>query len=259
MVVAIIQARTGSSRLPNKVLMDLSGKPVLIQLVERLKFSQKIEKIIIVTTVGANDDMIEKLCYDNGIECFRGSEEDVLDRYYQAYKRLNLSEEDILLRITGDCPLIDPELVDQVIQFYSEGAYDYVSNGIEPTFPDGLDTEVFNGKILTQTWEKACLKSEREHVTAYIRNQKDSYKIGSFKGKVDLSGLRWTLDEVEDYDFIKEIYDALYSPGSFFSTIQVLDYIEKHPAVVEKNKKFTRNEGYLKSIKEDKILDRREI
>lgn len=259
MVVAIIQARTGSSRLPNKVLMDLSGKPVLIQLVERLKFSKKIEKIIIVTTVKTNDNVIEKLCYDNGIECFRGSEEDVLDRYYQAYRKFNLSEADILLRITGDCPLIDPELVDQVIQFYSEGAYDYVSNAIEPTFPDGLDTEVFNGKILAQSWEKSCLKSEREHVTAYIRNQKDKYKIGSFKGKVNLSGLRWTLDEVEDYEFIKEIYAALYRSGSFFSTAQILDYIEKYPVIVEKNKKFIRNEGYLKSVKEDNSLDWREI
>lgn len=257
MIVAMIQARMGSTRLPNKVMMDLSGKPAIVQLINRLKYSKRIDKIIVVTTNHKADDVIEKICKEINLEYFRGSEEDVLDRYYKAYKENKLNENDTIIRITGDCPLIDPELLDKVVDFYNEGKYDYVSNAIEPTFPDGLDTEVFRGKALEEAWLNASLKSEREHVTVYIRNHIETYKIGSYKGSKDLSNLRWTLDEIEDYEFIKEIYDALYKENEIFLMNQIEEYIKLNPQIVEKNIKFARNEGYQKSISKDEILDRR--
>ena len=256
MIYAIIQARTGSRRLPNKVLMEFCNKPNLYHVYQRVRKSKAIDKIIIATTDKLDDDRVCQLCLDNKIDCFRGNEEDVLDRFYQCCVRFDAHPDDIIVRITADCPLIDPYLVDRVIDFYIKSNCDYASNTVEPTYPDGLDVEVFSFRALKRAWEHACLSSEREHVTPYIRNNSEFFKIGSFKNDIDLSHYRWTLDEIEDYQFINIIYENLYNENRVFTTEEVLRFLKNNSELEGINSRYIRNEGYLKSLTEDNKLEK---
>ncbi len=251
MILGIIQARTGSHRLPGKIFLELSGKPNLYHVYNRVKMSAFIDNIIIATTNEDTDDRVFEFCSKKKINCFRGSESDVLDRFYQCCLQWGVSEYDTVVRITADCPLIDPVIIDEVIQYYENYKYDYVSNAIEPTYPDGLDVEVFSFFALKKSWENATLVSEREHVTPFIRKHSELFKIGSYKNKVNLSHLRWTLDEIEDYQLITEIYKNLYSTEKVFLTEEVLAFLRDNPNLNAINSKFSRNEGYLKSIEKD--------
>lgn len=259
MICAIIQARMGSTRLPGKVMMDLCGSPVLEHVVNRLNQSKLIDKIIIATSTGSNNQPIIDFCQKNNVGCFVGSEDDVLDRYYKTAIDNNMKDNDIVIRITSDCPLIDPFVVDKVIEEHISNNNDYTTNVIECTYPDGLDCEVFNFSVLKDTWVNANLSSQREHVTLYIRDNPDKFKLGNVKNDVDLSDLRWTLDEEEDFIFINEIYKNIYTKDSFFTMEDVLDLIDKKPELLEINSKFTRNEGLIKSLKEDVDLGSRNV
>lgn len=255
MIIAIIQARTGSSRLPGKIFMEFSGKPNLHHVYNRVQRSNKIDTIVIATTDKKTDDPVFEFCAKENINCFRGSEDDVLDRFYQCCKQWDLSENDIIVRITADCPLIDPIIIDEVIAFFEENQYDYVSNSMEPTYPDGLDVEVFSFAALEKSWEAAKLLSEREHVTPYIRNNEALFKIGSYKSNTDLSHCRWTLDEIEDYQLIDEIYKNLYSEDKIFTIEDILAFLNDNPQLKMINNKYARNEGYLKSLEKDKEIE----
>lgn len=231
--------------------MEFSNKPNLYHVYHRVKKSERIDRIVIATSNEEKDELVFEFCIKENINCFRGSEDDVLDRFYQCSKQFGLIENDILVRITADCPLIDPGVIDEVIEYFEKNQYDYVSNVIEPTYPDGLDVEVFTFSALKKSWNNAVLNSEREHVTPYIIKNDVIFRIGSYKNKTDLSNFRWTLDEIEDYEFINTIYKSLYRPDAFFSTNDVLLFLKNNPKLNEINNKHARNDGYLKSLKKD--------
>nr|WP_320026571.1 glycosyltransferase family protein [uncultured Acetobacterium sp.] len=255
LILGLIQARTGSTRLPGKIFMEFSGKPDLFHVYNRANKSKMIDKVIIATTDEKSDDRVLEYCKKENIECFRGSEDDVLDRFYQCCKQQGLSKKDMVVRITADCPLIDPFIIDQVIKYFLENDFDYLSNALEPTYPDGLDVEVFLFSALEKSWEEAKLPSEREHVTPYIRNNEQLFKIGSYKNSTDLSHYRWTLDEIEDYQLISIIYEKLYSQDDVFNTEDILSFLNDNPQLIEINNKYARNEGFLKSLEADKKIE----
>ena len=248
-VVAIIQARMSSSRLPGKVLMPLANKPVLAHIVERLSYCKMIEKIVVATTDEVSDDLVADYCANNNIDCYRGSLEDVLDRYYQTAK---IHHADPIVRITGDCPVIDPVVVDAVITGYLSGEYDCYGLGGE--FPDGLDCTVFSFSAIEKAWKEAKLQSEREHVGPYIENNPHLFRNGALELFQGLTQHRWTLDEPNDYKLLSKIFDELYRPDTPFLTHEILQFIQNNPELSVINSKIVRNEGYLKSLQEDKVI-----
>jgi len=246
--LCILQARMGSIRLPGKVLMKVSGIPLLEYQIKRLWLAKKIDKIVVATSVDKKNDRIEKLCKKIGVECFRGSEDDVLDRFYQC--SLSYPQYNNIIRVTGDCPLIDPVVVDETITFFEENNYDYVSNALKPTWPDGLDTEVFKKSILQETAQNAQLPSDREEVNEYIFRQK-KYKKGNLAAPHDWSHFRLTVDEKEDFEVIKFLIENSKITDGFLKHISVLT---KYPEIMLKNVYIKRNEGLLKTLEKDKMF-----
>lgn len=247
----IIQARTGSNRLPNKVLKELCGKPMLEHIIERVKICQNVGHIIVATTVKDNDAAIVALCEKMGIECYRGSEEDVLDRYYQA---ACAHKPDNVVRVTADCPLIDSALIDDIIAIHINGDYDYTSNTLVETYPDGLDVEVFKYSALEKAWKEAALASEREHVTPYIKF-KGEFKRHSVERSPSLAEKRWTVDTDKDFKVVSQIYNALYMDKQYFGTEEILQFIDKNKEIEMINSDIMRNEGYQKSLANDYIVN----
>lgn len=231
-VVAIVQARMGSTRLPGKVMLDLLGEPVLVRDVNRLRRSKMLDEIVIATTNFPADDPIVSLCKERGWRYFRGDENDVLDRYYQAARACNA---DVIVRITSDCPMIDPEVVDQVIRaFLDIPGIDYVSNILPPrTFPRGLDTEVMTFKALERAWAEDKDPKLREHVTPYIYRNLEKFQVHGIFNDMDLSSHRWTLDTPDDLLFIQTVYE--HFGNDLFNWVNVLDYLDEHPEVVKIN------------------------
>jgi len=232
--VAIVQARMRSTRFFGKVLEDIEGKPMLWQVINRLRHSRLLHDIVVATSVNHQDDVIEEFCKTGNICYFRGSENDVLQRYYNAATKF---EAELIVRVTSDCPLIDPNVVDRVISSYLENSenYDYASNTIKRTYPRGLDTEVFPYKILERCYEKATRGYEREHVTAYIYEHPDMFILLNVENNQNLSHLRWTVDEELDLRFVREIYKRLNKRNSFFME-DILRVLEKEPSLSEINK-----------------------
>jgi spore coat polysaccharide biosynthesis protein SpsF len=222
---------------------------MLLRQIERIERATLIDRFILATSSDPSDDPVEKLCRENNIHCVRGSLNDVLDRFYQASLPLN---PDHVVRLTGDCPLADPVVIDQVISFHLQGGFDYTSNTFIPTFPDGLDVEVFRFSCLHQAWKEAKLPSQREHVTPFIHQQPDRYKIGSVTNLIDLSQLRWTVDEQDDFELVTMIYEALYPRNPMFSMQDVLNLLDEKPQLKVYNTHFKRNEGFQKSLAEDR-------
>jgi len=249
--VALIQARMTSSRLPGKVLQDIGGCPMLLRVVDRVKQAKTIDSVAVITSVHESDDDIKKYCKDNGIPCFRGNLDDVLDRYYKAALHFHA---DIVVRITADCPLLDPEIVDRVVGIFNNGDYDYVSNTLECTYPDGLDTEVFRFVTLEKAWQEAGLKSEREHVTAYIYKHPQLFRLGVVKHPEDLSALRWTVDTLPDLEFARAVYTNF--TDNHFGMEDILRFINEHPEIAALNSGQERNEGYQKSLREDMTIEK---
>ena len=250
-VLAIVQARMSSSRLPGKVLRPLLGQPMLERQIERLRRSKGIERLIVATSTDGSDHPIEQLCIRIGLPCFRGSLNDVLDRYYQAACRFG---GEVIVRLTGDCPLIDPEIIDRGIAFFLEGAYHYVSNTIERTFPIGLDTELFRIADLREAWSLAVLPSEREHVTPYFHNHPEKYTIGQFRHSENLSHHRWTVDEPADFEFVSRVYEALYPSNPCFTTAQVLELLRRRSDLTKINYDIVHGAGWTKSLMADEIF-----
>ena len=230
-IVAIIQARMGSSRLPGKVSMDLGGETVLGRVVRRLQRSRHISKIVVATTTVPADEVIVAECDRLEVLCFRGSEHDVLDRYYQA-ARANAA--DALVRVTSDCPLIDPELVDETVEVFRDEHADYASNVFPRTYPRGLDTEVFSFDALDRAWREAREAHQREHVTPYLYEHPQIFKLASLSGAADYSRYRWTLDTREDLELLRAIYSR-FDGRDDFSWQEVLCLMEREPELADLN------------------------
>jgi len=231
---AIIQARMTSTRLPGKVLMDIEGKPMLWHVVNRLKFSEKLDDIILAIPNTKKNNILEKFAKDNKVKYFRGSEEDVLSRYYKTAKKFKC---DLIVRITSDCPLIDPQIVDLVIEKHLKLNADYTSNTLKRTFPRGLGVEVFNFKVLKKAQKEAKEDYQREHVTPYIYEHPEIFELQNIeaKGKFRRPDLRLTVDTKEDLQLIKEIYSYLYKPRQIFYTEEIIDLLDKHPELIKIN------------------------
>lgn len=248
MIGAIVQARMGSTRLPEKVMRQVLGRPLLFYLIERLRSSKMIEKIVLATTVNPNDQIIADYAKEQGIAVYRGSEADVLDRYYQAAKENGL---DTIVRITADCPMHDPQIMDEVIKrFVDVPESDFVATG--PTYPEGFDVEVFSFKALSEAWNEAKLISEREHVTPYIKKLADKFKIEILSFEPDLSHLRLTVDEEVDFQVIKGLMERLYKPDRLFGLKDLLQLYGSEPEMFQLNQHVVRNEGYFHSLLKDK-------
>ncbi len=248
--VAIIQARMGSSRLPGKVLMKVAGRELLSYMLERVVAAKSVAMALVATTTNPKDDPIVAFCERNKISVFRGDENDVLDRYYCAAQTV---KPDVVVRLTSDCPLIDPKIIDAVVKAHRAAGDDYTANTAPPlgTYPDGMDVEVFSFAALTRAWKEAQLPSEREHVTFYF------WKTGLFKtSRVDLheslSSFRLTVDYPEDLAVVTAVLGALYANNSLFTMRQVIDFLNAHPSIRERNAFIGWNQGWKPALEKDR-------
>jgi spore coat polysaccharide biosynthesis protein SpsF len=252
-IVAIIQARMSSTRLPGKVLADICGKPMLHYVLSRAGQASTLSLLAVATSDQATDNVIVDFCQTNHVPCVRGNRDDVLDRYYHAAKYF---QADAVVRLTADCPLLDPAIIDKVVETFVAQRFDYVSNTVEPTYPDGLDTEVVTWKALERSWHEAYLPSEREHVSPYIIKNPGLFRIGSVKHNQNLSYLRWTVDQWEDLELIRQIYRHLgHNPN--FGLDDVVNLFREHPELTLINAGIDRNEGYFKSLQLDALTVRK--
>jgi spore coat polysaccharide biosynthesis protein SpsF len=231
-VVAIIQARMCSTRLPGKVLLDLAGASVLSRVLERVRRTDSIDEVVVATTDRPSDDVIVQECLRYQIPVFRGQEEDVLDRYYRAAVSANA---DVVVRITSDCPLIDPEITGKTVRAFLAERPDYASNCMVRSYPRGLDTEVMTLHALERTWRKATQPYERAHVTPYIYEHPGEFKLLSVTGEADYSGHRWTVDTPEDLEFVRSVYARLNHLNQF-SWRDVLDLMQREPELAGLNR-----------------------
>jgi spore coat polysaccharide biosynthesis protein SpsF len=249
-VVGIIQARMSSRRLPSKVLLPLAGEPVLAHVVKRTRACPLIEEVWVATSTDPSDDAIEEWARGYGVNCARGSLNDVLDRYVQTAR---VAKADAVVRITADCPALDSDVLTEVVRGFVSGSYDLF--GLTGEFPDGLDCSVFSTKALERAWAEAKLPSEREHVGPYIEKHPELFKLGGlnkFEG-MGLGHHRWTLDEPEDYELLTRIFDS-FPPDTIFQANDVLNLLRSNPNWLEINKQIRRNEGYARSLEEDKAV-----
>lgn len=242
--VIIDQARMTSTRLPEKVMKEVLGKPLLEYQIERLRGANEADEVVIATTTNNTDQPIVELCNRLEVAYYRGSEEDVLSRYYEAATEFGA---DIVVRVTSDCPLIDPAIVDKVIKHYKDNrdSYDYVSNTLTRTYPRGMDTEVFSYKVLHDAFYNAKEQPEREHVTPYICWQPECFRLGNVSNHENQSQYRWTVDQIEDFLLIENIIKALYPNNPQFNMTDVLILLKENPKWVKLNagveqKKITR-------------------
>lgn len=247
-IVAVIQARTDSTRLPGKVLVNLKDKPVIEHVYNRVSASNLIHKTFVATTTLDSDNKLSQFCKNNNINLFRGSADDVLDRYYQLCKSLDVEH---IVRITADCPVIDPRVIDYVIKIHLKGDFDYTSNTLEVPYPDGQDVEVFKFSSLEKAWKESILFSEREHVTPYIKFNEGIFNIKKVFLEEDCSFYRWTLDEKEDLELIEVFYEKLYDKNPFFGMEDLILLNKENKDLLNINKMHIREEGYKKSLKND--------
>ena len=243
----IVQARMGSTRLPGKVLMEvIEGKPVLYYVINQLKYCKSFEKLIIATTTLPEDDKIVQFCIDNNVNYFRGDPKNVLERHYRCAEKFSLST---IIRMPSDKPLLDPEVVDKVVETFNANSYDYVTNFLPPTFPSGTEVEVLSFDSLKKSWEKVTLPSEKEHVTAYIYNHRDSFKIFNLVNSENLSNFRWAVDRIEDLRLVREIVSRIHKSPILIKDI--LKLFKNEPSLIEINRQVDGNDGNARSEKED--------
>ena len=231
-IICIIQARTTSTRLPNKVLLDLKGKTILQHIIERVEKSELIDKVVIATTINETDDKIEELCKNLGVDYFRGSENNVLSRYYECAKKYN---PDYVIRVTSDCPCIDYKVLNKLIIKHLDENNDYTSNSLERSFPHGLDCEIFSFKLLEEANMNAIDNFEKEHVTPYMYRTRKDLKISQLIYDKDYSKIRITVDTKEDYELMTVLYDYLYLEDSYFDTEDIIDFFNKRPYLSKLN------------------------
>lgn len=250
MIGCIIQARMGSTRLPKKILKNLdNNKTVLEYVLSQISQSKLIDKIVLATTTLSEDDIVSDFGKNMGFDVFRGDSVDVLDRYYQCAKKFNFQ---VIVRITSDCPLIDPEITDDIINHFDSKKYDYVCNTQPRTFPQGTETEVFSFSSLESAWKNAKLPSEREHVTPFFYNNPKQFRILNVKNTEDLSNLRWCIDREEDFQVVKDIVSKITNRPIL--TKHILEIVESDSDIFQKNKHISIFEGYNKSLKNDPDL-----
>lgn len=249
--LALIQARCGSTRLPNKVLADLSGKTDLQWVIERVNRSKYVDEVMVITSIEKNNLPLIKLCTELDTRVFVGSEEDVLDRYYQAAK---LVKPEYVIRITADCPMFDWRYLDMAIEEMDDNV-DYLTEFTE-TFPDGLDIEIIKYSVLCEAWKEANMQSEREHVTQYIRKHPEKYNMKNIECPIkDIGSKRWTLDEDRDYAMISKVYEHFISLGKEdFLTEDILEFLKINPEIEMLNSDIERNEGLKKSLTNDSVV-----
>jgi spore coat polysaccharide biosynthesis protein SpsF len=249
-VLAILQARSSSSRLPRKVLKPILGVPMILRQIERELAVDLIDKLVVATSTDSSDDILVRTLEENNISVYRGSLDNVLDRFYQCSI---LFKPEHIVRLTADCPLADPGVIDHVIQEHLEMDVDYTTNCSPPTWPDGLDVEIMKFTALASAWREAELPSELEHVTPFIRNHPKRFLQHNVANKRDISNLRWTVDEPEDLKFVREIYQRLYPTKCLFDYHDILNCLENNHSLSDINSKFNRNEGSLSSYKKDLV------
>ena len=239
-IIAIVQARSGSKRFPNKIMKKINGKSIIELLLNRISLSKKINKVILATTVLKEDDILSNYVESIGYHVFRGSEKNVLSRYHNAAEKYKA---DVILRITGDCPLVDPIIIDKAINIFLEKNVDYVSNVNPSTYPDGMDIEVFTFKTLQKIYKKSNDDRQKEHVTTYLREEKNNeFKKINFNNSTDLSNIRLTIDEPEDFEVIKKIYEY-FEPKKNFNLEDIMQIYKKYPKIFENNKHINRDTG----------------
>lgn len=251
-IVAIIQARMSSTRLPGKVLSEIAGTPMLARIIARVSATPDIDEIVLATTLAPEDNVLAEWMFSNyrNEKCFRGNADDVLDRYYQCAK---LHHADLIVRITADDPLKDASIIQKAINFfYADPSLDYCSNTIKPTYPEGLDIEVFKFSALEVAWKAARLQSEREHVTPFIWKNTSIFNLKNFEYERNLSTWRWTVDKPVDLIFMNKIHDRFVG-DPLVKFEKIIDYLDKNPSLLEINDGTIRNEGYLKSINEERL------
>ncbi len=249
-VVAIVQARMGASRLPGKVLEDIAGEPMLVRVVDRVRAAKKIDEVVVATSDRPADDAVAALCKERGLTCFRGHETDVLDRFYRAAESAKATT---VVRITADCPLMDPAVIDRVVG--ASSGVDYAANVLRYTYPDGLDVEVFTFDSLARAWREAKDPVAREHVTPYIRTS-GNFTVRGVENDVDLSqkNYRWTVDEPADLTFVRAVYDRL-GRDRMFGMDEVTKLLEREPSLLTTNAGNMKNEGYYTSIAKGPALE----
>ena len=251
--LVMIQARCGSTRLPNKVLKDLCGKPALQRMIERVQRSKAVDEVMVVTSVNRENLPILALCASIGVRVGIGSEDDVLDRYYQTAK---LIRPEYVIRLTADCPCFDAELLDLALGEMAPDT-DYMGMTSE-SFADGLDLEIMKFSALERAWQEANHSFEREHVTQYIIRHPELFRLQNFESPIGYFGNhRWTVDEPEDFELVKRVYEHFETElgRDDFGYRDILEFLNAHPEITALNSKYTRNEGLAKSIREDRIVE----
>lgn len=250
-ILGIIQARWSSKRLPGKALKEICGKPLLWRLHERAAFSDLIDKIVIATGEGEANRPIVDFAEKSGIECFAGSEQDLTDRLYQTARKFNA---DVIVRITGDCPLVDYRVIDKMTNFYLDHRddYDFISNTIKLTYPDGLDLDVMPFRTIEKMWKEVKDPFWREWFNSYIVEHPETFRLASITNKEDLSHLRWTVDYEKDLLFVNRVFDELYGKKKDFSMEDVLELLKRKPSISGINSEYVRNAAYYEARKEAK-------
>ncbi len=257
-MLTLIQARRGSSRLPDKVSLDLCGQPLLLRQVERVRRAQLAGRVAVITTTDPADDALIDLCRTHRIEVFRGSPADLLDRHYQA--ALHFEENEVVVKIPSDCPLIDPAVIDRVIGVYraTAGQYDYVSNLHPATYPDGNDVEVMAFGALKTAWREAARPLEREHTTPFFWENPDRFRLANvvWEAGFDYSmSHRFTIDYPQDYEFIKAVYNALYPSNPAFGLTDILSLLQRKPGIFALNQSLAGVNWYRNHLEELKTVD----
>jgi spore coat polysaccharide biosynthesis protein SpsF len=228
---------------------------MILRQLERVRRGNAIDDLVVATSEEKDDDKLAALCKERRIRCFRGSLDDVLDRFYRAAAS---REPEHVVRLTGDCPLADPEVIDLVVERHLADENDYTSNALVRTWPDGLDCEVVRFACLEEAWREAALPSEREHVTPFLYNHRDRYRVGSVERDPPLPRYRWTVDEEPDLELVRRIYESLYPKSAAFTTADILELLEREPDLVEINAGVDRGAGWERSMKEDEAYRRSE-
>jgi spore coat polysaccharide biosynthesis protein SpsF len=231
-VQCVLQARVSSTRLPGKVLKPILGEPMLARQIERIQRAGRIDGLTVATSDQPADDAIAKLCASLDVDCHRGSLGDVLDRFYRAAEPHRPRH---VMRLTGDCPLTDPTVLDALIDLHVAGGFDYSSNVVRRTYPDGLDAEIFTFALLERAWREARSSREREHVTPFMYETGPDLRRGSLEDDTDRSAMRWTVDYPEDYDFACRVFEALYPGNPAFGAEDVHRLLAAHPEIAAVN------------------------
>jgi spore coat polysaccharide biosynthesis protein SpsF (cytidylyltransferase family) len=253
-VIAVVQARLGSTRLPGKALSPIAGRPMLAHVLARATAIPGVDRVVLATTTSPEDAALVDLARAAGVASVRGSVSDVLDRFHAA---LTEHPADAIVRITADCPLLDPAVAGRVVAEYRRraGELDYVSNVHPPTFPDGLDTEVISAGALASAWREAIAASDREHVTPYVWSRPQRFRLANVSGADDLSSLRWTVDDAQDLAFVRAVYGALAPDGepraALFGMGAMLDLLRARPDIGAINAGTPRNEGFERARRAD--------